>query len=409
MNGKLEREILTLPEDAGAQLRRNLKLGDEKLRISYINGPGDVVGTYGYWREGRADPRVPVVTYSAQFYELAQRIGASVQMITLFDPPADSGPDIRFAQVKRQPWSDRKSYYKSQSDYARDVAAQIDAFDPHIVIASLDFPASGWKKIKKPGRKLVVTAHNTFWPMGRKPTGLKGALKMKLLEHRSKALDGAVCTSPECARQIGIVTRGRIRGRAEHTQIVAHYDVEERKRVRRLLYLGRIERSKGIFMLLNVFVRLKSRFPDLDLTFAGSGNCDDELHAAVAGAGVPDVRFLGRLDSAGVHREIADTDLIVCPTTSAFDEGLALVGLEGAAHGIPTLLSTVVPAIDVLGDACKSFQVDDAADLERALSDLITDEAEYQALLTHLDEVRPRLYDPSLSWGSQLAQVLLEL
>lgn len=408
MSDGLDQEIIKVPEGAAEDIKRNLGIKEGPLRISFVGDPGDIVGTYKYWREGKADPRVPSVTYSAQFYELARRIGASVQMVSGFARPAETGPGVQFVQVVRPSWTGRMSYYRSQIKFARDVIAKVESFDPHVVIASTDFPQSGWKRLKR-GRRLVLTAHNTFWPMGRKPAGLKSTLRMKLLEHRSRALDGAVCTSPECANQVGIVTQGRIRGRAEHPQIVARYKVEERHCVRKLLYLGRIERFKGVFMLLDVFTALKPQFPDLDLTFAGSGNCDDELRAAVKASGLADLRFLGKLDSAGVHREIAGTDLIICPTMSAFNEGLALVGLEGAAHGIPTLLSSIVPAVDVLGPACRSFRVDDAADLKRALTELITDKEAYATLLKNLEQVRPRLYDPALSWGSQLARVLLEL
>lgn len=402
------REIIEIEINYADIIRLNNGITDGCLRISFIGGHGDVVGTYKYWREGKADPRVPSVTYSSQLYELAKRIDASLQVVTGFPPPEETGPGFQFAQVRRPPWKGKIGYYISQSIYRRDVIEKVELFNPHIVIVSTDFPQNGWRRLKQ-GRKLVLTAHNTFWPMGSRPVGMKATLRMKLLKYRSRVLDGAVCTSPECVRQIGIVTSGRIRGRAEHPQIIESYSVEKRQIMRKLLFLGRIERSKGIFMLLDVFVALKHQFPDLVLTFAGSGSCDDELHAAIKAANLPDLRFLGRLDSESVHREIAATDLIVCPTMRAFPEGLALVGLEGAAHGIPTLLSSVVPAVDLLGAACKSFQVDDAVDLKRALTELITDDRAYGDLLKNLEQVRPRLYDPSLSWGSQLARVMLEL
>ena len=40
------------------------------LRIVYAAGPGDVVGTYRHWKEGRDDPSQVAITYSGQFYDL---------------------------------------------------------------------------------------------------------------------------------------------------------------------------------------------------------------------------------------------------------------------------------------------------------------------------------------------------
>ena len=408
MSHSPQREIIAIPADTAETLRRTLSTRGDVLRLSYIGGPGDVVGTYTYWRAGVPDPRVPSVTYSAQLYELAKQAEASLQVVTGFAPPEEDTENIRFTQVKQSQWDGRLQYYMSQARYVRDVATAVDTFDPHVVIASLNFPDSGWKRLSH-GRKLILTAHNTFWPMGQTPTSLKASMRIQRLRRRSTALDGAVCTSHECARQISAVTGARIKGRVEHPQIVEEHKVQARHRMRRLLYLGRIERAKGIFMLLEAFLELKQSIPDLDLTFAGAGSCDAELRAAIETAGSPDLRFLGRLDSAAVHREIATTDLVVCPTMSDFPEGLALVGLEAAAHGIPTLQSSIVPAIDLLGPACKTFKVDDLADLKRALNGLATDDAAYKGLTGHLGDVRPRLQDASLSWGSQLALVLRDL
>lgn len=65
-----------LPADAPEKLRLRLGLDpDAPLRISYIPGPGDLAGTYECWRRREHDPRIPIITYSAQFFELVKRLG----------------------------------------------------------------------------------------------------------------------------------------------------------------------------------------------------------------------------------------------------------------------------------------------------------------------------------------------
>ena len=401
-------DLLDLPESAAEQLRRRFDLGTEKPRLSYFSGPGDVVGTYRYWREGKQDPRVPTIAYSAMFYELVERLDAQAEVITSACSDLDDGSSIRFTSVERKPWTSRKDYMLSQKALVRDVAAHMARFDPHIVVASTDFPSSGWKQIAD-GRRLVVTAHNTFWPMGQRPSGLIGKMKIRHLSSQARRIDAAVCISLECSRQIEDLTRGRIRGPVAIPQIVSRYATTPRARARRLLFLGRIEAHKGVFMLLEAFLSLKNTRKDIELVFGGSGSEDEPLRARIAASGQEDVRFLGRLDSEEVHHQIEQADLIVCPTTSGFNEGLATVGLEGAAHGVPTLMSSVVPAREFLGAGCAVFEADDADALRHSLDRLISDKSAYAELVEHLEPARDAIYDRSRSWGTQLGRVLLSL
>ena len=52
------------------------------LRILYAAGPGDVIGTYEYWRDGRDDPAQVAMTYSGQFYDLCRELDAQALVIS---------------------------------------------------------------------------------------------------------------------------------------------------------------------------------------------------------------------------------------------------------------------------------------------------------------------------------------
>ncbi|MFC3060290.1 glycosyltransferase family 4 protein [Paenirhodobacter populi] len=405
-------DVLTLPADARNRVHEALGISPEiPLKVSYLPGPGDVLGTYRHWQTGVQDPRVPVISYSAMFYELMYRLGAQVEIISPVVHTTASGetePWLRFVHVARQRGQGRISYHRNENAYIDAMCRELDRFQPHVVLASSDMLPRGWPRVRA-DRKLILTAHNSFWPMGRKPTGLKARARLALLERHARALDAAVCTSEECMRQIREVTGGRITGLVQCPQLLNHYPTEERQKARNLLYLGRIEANKGIFMLLDVFSSLKPKFPDLTLTFAGTGSADAELQRRIDQNPLPDIRFPGKLDAEGVHRQIAQSDLIICPTTTAFNEGLAMVGVEAAAHGLPTLLSTVVPVADILGKGCVAFEADDVSALHRALENLLSDNRAYQDLLLNARAVCDRFYNRSQSWGSQLGQILMSL
>ena len=61
------------------------------LRILYAAGPGDVVGTYRHWKEGRDDPSQVAVTYSGQFYDLCRDLGAEGYVISYCPRPDKLG------------------------------------------------------------------------------------------------------------------------------------------------------------------------------------------------------------------------------------------------------------------------------------------------------------------------------
>lgn len=403
-------EIVTLSEAASSDIRRRLTgTPDGPLRVSYIPGPGDVVGTHAHWQAGRHDPRVPVITYSAMFYELMQRLGAEVQVLTPSAPsPRIDKGSIRFERVAPRPYRGKIRYQIDQMVRVAEAEALIAPFDPHVVLVSTDFPYRGWPKLGR-GRRLILAAHNTFWPMGQPPGRGMELIKRRLLERAARALDGAICTSHECARQIADITGGRVTGGVQHPQMTMEHASHPRHQARRLFYLGRIERSKGIFMLLDAFLEICAGTEGLSLSFAGDGSASRELARRIEEAGNPAIRFLGRLDAAGVHGELAHTDLMICPTTSAFPEGLAMVCLEAAAHGAPTLASSVVPAIDLLGGACRVFAVDDARDLRRQLQTIVADASVFTAMAEATGGVQEGLQDRSRSWGSELGRVLLSL
>src|SRR5688500_10566993 len=57
------------------------------LRIFYAAGPGDVVGTYGHWKNATDDPSQVAITYSGQFYDLCRDIGAEAYIVSSCDRP----------------------------------------------------------------------------------------------------------------------------------------------------------------------------------------------------------------------------------------------------------------------------------------------------------------------------------
>jgi glycosyltransferase involved in cell wall biosynthesis len=129
-----------------------------------------------------------------------------------------------------------------------------------------------------------------------------------------------------------------------------------------LLYVGRLERYKGLHLLL---LALRS-LPAATLTVLGDGSYRKELEALSEGM---DVHFEGF--QSNPERYYAEADIFVMPSMGP--EGLPMVCIEAMAHGLPCLFSDleVHREITAAGTAGMLFRSGDAEDLRRKLSILI--------------------------------------
>lgn len=379
----------------------------DELRISYITGPGDVVGTYEQWKNGQTDARVPIFAYSTMFYELASLLDGHGQLLCEVEPPSDCTDPFQFVRLPSLSYRGRIGYRLGQSRRIRATLAAMDAFRPHLIVASSHVPATAWPALSRRA-PVILSIHNTFWPMGRPLVGIQGNLKYRLLRRQATYPSSAVCISNECARQVSGLTDGRVAGRLVCPQIPSTYLETPRQRARRLLFIGRVEENKGVFLLLEAFASLMRDHPDLSLSFAGAGSADFALRERVEALGSSRVKLLGRLSAQGIHQAISEADLLVCPTMTSFNEGLAVVGFEAASHGVPSVLSSVVPAKDLLAPCALVFPANDGAALRACLSELIEKDATYAELVRRTADVCDLIYDRSRSWGSQLYLAMLD-
>lgn len=109
---------------------------------------------------------------------------------------------------------------------------------------------------------------------------------------------------------------------------------ERRKRSRRIVFVGRIDETKGIRELLQAVARL--RCADWSLHLAGDGPFLEQAKAVAHHEKVESkVEFLGRLDGDAVTQMLASAYVVVLP--SLVPESYGLVGLEALACGTPVV------------------------------------------------------------------------
>ena len=137
------------------------------------------------------------------------------------------------------------------------------------------------------------------------------------------------------------------------------------ERVSRFLFLGRIERNKGVFELVEAFASLRGRAPDAELRVAGEGDDTAALAARCVALGISDaVEFLGRIEYEHLGALFESIDCLVLPS---YSEGMPLSVLEAAAHHRVLVVSDVGDIRRLFGDRIHLCRPRDAAALEAAM------------------------------------------
>jgi glycosyltransferase involved in cell wall biosynthesis len=106
-----------------------------------------------------------------------------------------------------------------------------------------------------------------------------------------------------------------------------------------LLFVGRLVEKKGCTYLLQAMERLRSRFPDLQLTVIGEGNLKSALRREADERRLR-VDFTGAASAVEIRRHLAQSWVFAAPSVTASDgdtEGLGMVFLEAQALQTPVV------------------------------------------------------------------------
>lgn len=141
-----------------------------------------------------------------------------------------------------------------------------------------------------------------------------------------------------------------------------------------LLFLGRLEPEKGVFVLVEALARLAPAHPQLRAVLAGEGDVDGVRKAAVDAGVAGRVELPGWVDGEAKARLLARAGIFVLP--SRF-EGLPMALLEAQAAGLPVVATRVggIPQV-VREDNGRLAEPDNVASLVVALAPLLDNPAE---------------------------------
>jgi glycogen(starch) synthase len=355
-------------------------------RVVFLDGPGNTIQAFRRWRAGEDHPGETAVTYSSQVFDVAQRLGAKLLALSCVTP-AERLEDGDFViEHRARPWSSAtgSAFSAAQALWAIDLMRMARRFRPDVMLVSEVPHPFLFAPLKAAGVRLVCALHCTLWPAGHPPT-------TPIASHIARAngwffrdiCDATLAISPECERQVAVLAgttkgpllsyRPQYRGRIAAPREVAG-------RPLRVLFAGRCEREKGVFDVVELARRLSRKRPgEFHFSICGGGSAFSEIQGQIAASGLGEtVRAPGQLGRRELHAEYERCDVVLVPTTAAFPEGLNKVAVEALLAGRPSILSTTIPAGELVGDAGLIVPAGDLDRFEEALARLADDPALYR-------------------------------
>lgn len=126
----------------------------------------------------------------------------------------------------------------------------------------------------------------------------------------------------------------------------AHQTPARNPDIFRLGFLGRLSSEKGAIVLLEAFIKLAQKYPDICLTFAGEGPEMQFLLENARLAGIHDrVSFPGRIREVGSF--LRSLDLLIVPS---FEDNFPTVILEAMREKVPVIATDVGGIPEIITD-----------------------------------------------------------
>lgn len=153
-----------------------------------------------------------------------------------------------------------------------------------------------------------------------------------------KKLDSLTAVSPAAAEYVQSLTDQPITLIPNGINLSKYNAVPEESndtQARNILYIGRLEKRKGVKYLLKAFALLQEQLPQVRLVLAGDGPDREKLEQYAEQLALNNVEFKGYVDEATKMRLFESADVFCSP--ALYGESFGIVLLEAMAMCLPVV------------------------------------------------------------------------
>lgn len=389
-------------------------------RILYAaSGPADLIASHERWKRGEHNPTEVSITFSGQIQDFCRDLGAKAYFVSTH-PQAQLVEDGAF-KIEHRPKPQRRGALYHLGEVAYGIGLLVTAIRFGAQVALIDSGTTHYfvlSSFRLFGIRVVPILHNTLWPKGYPPH--KAMQRIVLAADRffwERVPAACIAVSPECERQVNELRKTRrypvLQTRAQFLQ---SYFAQippapsHSHRPFRIMFIGRIDRIKGVFDILEIARRIEDSNPGLiRWEICGRGKDFDEFVARHKELFLNNVVFiLGWTSLTDLLTVYAKSHASIVPTRSDFIEGLAMTAAESILAGRPVITNPVVPALEVLRPASMAAKTDDVDSHLQCVMQLATDARLYEALCSECASLRAQFYDRNFGLSAVLRRALLQ-
>lgn len=385
------------------------------MRVGYVSGPADADRIYEDIQSKR--PKVYFGTnYMRQFLLLMDDLGAEAWIET-WHAGAKYRRRIDLHVFNNVPEKEASGagFHIRQVRLLSGMLWRLARFRPDIIV--LTGKQEYWwvlLPLRLMGTRFVASYHSVIWPPFH---SLKMHYKALLFINSSlmlRNLSAVVSTAKRITDQFtqSVGRRARKIPVFEHLPGWEAQDFEgiapanEEKHPFEVIFMGRVERDKGVYDLLEIASQLKHDRPgEFGFHFCGDGTELANLRTTVEQRQLGDVAHVhGYCQPDRIKTVMGKCHLAVVPTRSDFPAGFEMTCAEAVLSGRPLITSAVAPAIDYLRPAAIEVAPDDIAGYKQAILKMKDAPQLYDDKRAACYQLQSQFFEYKNSWDHAMRQ-----
>lgn len=391
-------------------------------RILYWAGPAEIYHLYTCWSQQQADPSYFGCSYLEQFFGVCQAHNYKFHLISTLSKPQQFYHQDDHIFEFRSNLSRGKTglrFHLLEVFNILGIAATAVQGRFDLLVISQGRPY--WfllLPLRLLGLKIIPSIHCVLWrKFGKRKKNIYYYLYGLTRYFFRWGCSGIMAVSQDIANQIRVLTRNP---NQDIRVFIPNYPpdlfgqfarADWAKRPLRVIFVGRIETNKGVYLIPALAQRLCAEEQrQIHFDVCGDGSQLEMLRQTIESQNLnPWVTVHGYCDLQTLSRLYSESHVVFVPTQSDFIEGFNKVVAEGVLANRPVVASRVCPAVDMLEEAVIAIDPDDLEGYYEAIVRLYEDEAFYRQKQQACVGLQQLFYDLDRGWGKTFQTLLQEL